>query len=303
MKLRPEREIWHRTVWLRPTLNHDDGRHPHLLGQGARLCARIRTEFAAARCRQSPSLLERPQVNPFDERQEMIRESLTAILAAALSVLLVQPALADPGEGDRLNGLTDPGILALITDDDLFAVTDLVVILSPPTDPPRTQRYGPYESGSPDSGTCGNDWAEDTFERVFFVREESATSFTIVQQFKHGSFVTNAGPSPGACDVNDGTPPGTVTAGIIGSMHGYFIISVSAPAGQTSTDPACQPTPGCTTAGFIESHFAGSTFTVGTFFFHYSGYDGSNKQLVVHSWKNASADRGGNRGDIASAQP
>jgi hypothetical protein len=38
----------------------------------------------------------------------------------------------------------------------------------------------------------------------------------------------------------------------------------------------------------------------GTLFDHYAGYDGTNQQLVVNEWKNASADHGGNHGDIAS---
>jgi hypothetical protein len=78
-------------------------------------------------------------------------------------------------------------------------------------------------------------------------------------------------------------------------MHGYFVITVTGT--QTSTDANCQPGPECTTAGFIESHFTGSAFTIGTFFFHYSAGD---QGLVEHEWKNASDDRGGNHGDIRS---
>jgi hypothetical protein len=35
-------------------------------------------------------------------------------------------------------------------------------------------------------------------------------------------------------------------------------------------------------------------------FFHYTGYDGWNNTLVAHEWKNASCNRGGNHGDIAT---
>jgi hypothetical protein len=156
--------------------------------------------------------------------------------------------------------------------------------------------------GSPDSGTCGNEWAEDTFDRVFFVSQRGPTSYTVVEQFKNGAFITDAGFSLGACDSSDGTPPGTVGENIHGTMHGYLIISVTGT--QTSSDSACifgMPAVPCTTTGFIESHFTGAAFTVGTFFFHYAGYDGNNQQLVVHEWKNASADRGCNHGDIATA--
>jgi hypothetical protein len=40
------------------------------------------------------------------------------------------------------------------------------------------------------------------------------------------------------------------------------------------------------------------TCSVSTFFFHYSAGD---QALIQHEWKNASSDRGGNSGDIRSA--
>jgi len=57
---------------------------------------------------------------------------------------------------------------------------------------------------------------------------------------------------------------------------------------------------GCTTERFINTHFTSCypvTCTVTTFFDHYAAGDQS---LLYHEWKNASADRGGNGGDIAS---
>jgi hypothetical protein len=95
-----------------------------------------------------------------------------------------------------------------------------------------------------------------------------------------------------------------VGSGITGSMHGYFIISTG-PFTQTSTDPSCvagSPSTPCTTAGFINSHFAGCAYpappcAVTTFFFHFAAGD---QGLVEHEWKNASDDRGGNHGDIRS---
>jgi hypothetical protein len=164
--------------------------------------------------------------------------------------------------------------------------------------PNATQHYGSYASASPDSGTCGNNWAEDTFDRDFTVHNNNDGTFTIVEQFKNGSFVTMSGPSPGACDITDGTPPGTISAGKTGSMHGYEIITVTGT--QTSQDASCvagMPTAPCDTASFIATHFAGAS-TVGTYFFHYSAGD---QGLTYHEWKNASTDRGGNHGDIADA--
>jgi hypothetical protein len=219
--------------------------------------------------------------------------------AAAIGLLLCGVAAAAP-DSASIAGVTSPSILTMIgsTGDDAFSTMSLS-----PVDPSGTptQHYGPYASGSPDSGTCGNDWADDTFDRDFTVRTNSAGT-TVVEQFKNGSFVTlGPGPSPGACDSSDGYGPGTINAGHTGSMHGYFIISGTLV--QTSTSPYCNAVAmtnaDCTTATFIDTHFVpcyGATCTVSTFFDHYSAGDQS---LAVHEWKNASCDRGGNHGDIA----
>ena len=223
------------------------------------------------------------------------------LIAAAVGglVIAVGRGSADADYNHFTSGVTSPAVLALITDDDLFATADLSQLLDPPG---STQHYGPYASGSPDSGTCGNDWAEDTFNRDFAVRSDGTGGCTIVEQFKNGSFVTNFGFSPGACDITDGSPPGTVDAGITGSMHGYFIISNVRT--QTSMSPYCDAlamtNTGCTTTTFVNTHFAPcypATCQVTTFLFHYAAGDQS---LVEHEWKNASADRGGNHGDIRS---
>src|SRR2546425_1755523 len=192
-----------------------------------------------------------------------------------------------------------------ITSDDLLLTADLTTLVDPPVT--STQHFGPYPSTSPDSGTCGNDWATDTFDRHFTVKRNPDGTFLVVQQFKQGSFVTMMGASPGSCDTTDGSPPGTVAPGKNGSMQGYFIIPLPAGIMQTSTDPSCVagvPSAPCTTTGFIDSHFTPlcypATCPVTTFFFHYSAGD---QMLVEHEWKNASADRGGNHGDIRSSLP
>lgn len=230
-----------------------------------------------------------------------MKRLLIALLSAVTAALALGggQAAADPDSNNGTSGLTNPLVSALIGDDALFATADLTVLLSS-GGMNRTQHYGPYPSTSPDSGTCGNDWADDTFDRHFTVRSNGDGTFTVVQQFKRGSFVTNGiPPSPGSCD--DG-PLGTVDPGITGSMHGYFIISnVGA---QTSTSPFCDAVSSnanCTTTKFINSHFTACypfTCTVTTFFFHFAA---GNQGLAEHEWKNASEDRGGNHGDIRSA--
>src|SRR5688572_20784658 len=150
---------------------------------------------------------------------------LVVALVAVLAALAVgAPAAADPGaEGG--SGVTDPLVLALITNDTVFALADLTPLLSAGGQY-RTQHYGPYPSTSPDSGTCGI-WATDQFDRHFTVRSNHDGTYTVVQQFKRGTFVVNPPeqPSPGSCDATDGRGPGTVNGGVTGTMHGYFIIS------------------------------------------------------------------------------
>ena len=227
----------------------------------------------------------------------MVIRAVAALLAVILALINASAASADPGGDGRVSGVPDPVIAALITNDDSFALADLSVLLASPTTP--TKHYGPFPSSSPDSGTCGNDWAEDYFDRVFTVRQTGPTTYTVVQQFKRGTFVTNTGFSPGACEVDDGSSTLFVAGGLNGTMHGYFIITVTG-ATTYNPDPNCVPTGECTTFGFISHHFPGAVYDIPTYFFHYAGYDGSNQALVEHEWKNASEDRGGNHGDIAT---
>jgi hypothetical protein len=225
-------------------------------------------------------------------------------IAAGLCVAGGQ-ASADPESNHGTSGLTSPALLALIVNDDVFATADLTTVLATPG-MNATQHYGPYPSSSPDSGTCGNDWATDMFDRHFTVRQDAAGTFTVVQQYKNGSFVTDppTQPSPGSCDLSDGSPPGTVDPGIVGSMHGYLIVPLPVGTMQTSTSPYCNATAmtdaNCDTTTFINTHFTPcyqSTCSASTYFFHYAAGD---QGQVEHEWKNASDDRGGNHGDIRS---
>lgn len=149
-----------------------------------------------------------------------------------------------------------------------------------------TQHYGPIPSTSPDSGTCGNDWANDTFERHFTVNPNKPN--VVEEQFKNGSFVTVAGASPGACQ--NGNNGKTVGAGVQGKTHGEFTIVVT--GGTYNPNATCTNVTCGTTAGFIATVYGPTAnYDIPTFLVHYSA--GRNGE-----WKNASADRGGNQGDI-----
>ena len=165
-----------------------------------------------------------------------------------------------------------------------------------------TQFYGTYRSDSTDSGTCGNDWANDTFKRSFVVHK-SGSSYTVYEFFTDGAFTTLGGFSPGACESST-VPQGTVLPNIHGSMGGFFVIPLPAGTVQTSTSRSCVagvPTAPCTTQDFIDTHFTPcygiGTCPVTSFYF---GYDARDQGLIQRHWVNASADLGGNRGDIRS---
>jgi hypothetical protein len=149
-----------------------------------------------------------------------------------------------------------------------------------------TAHYGPYASNSPDEGTCGNTWAEDTFNRVYTVKTKpSGGKYNLVEQFKKGTFQTLAGPSPAACGTD---PGGTLSGSVKGKMQGSFSIVVS--NGTYNAGATCSSL--CYTKEFVEDFFgAGATYEVTSFDIHYNAKKHGQ-------WKNASADKGGNSGDI-----
>jgi hypothetical protein len=252
--------------------------------------------------------------NPFF----MERGTGKSIAAVAVIILILGgwafPRFVSASPEPTSFGMTSPGIASLIASvgDDTFSTTDLSVLLSA-LDPNGPTHYGPYGSSSPDSGTCGNNWADDTFARHFTVSTVDGM-LQVVEQFKDGSFLTPsttppnpsqpANPSPGACQTSS-TPAGFVNDGILGDLHGYFVIPLPGET-QTSTSAYCNAmlmtNSNCDTATFIDTHFTPPCYGSGacsatTFFFHYNAGD---QGLISHEWKNASPDRGGNTGDIRS---
>jgi hypothetical protein len=159
-----------------------------------------------------------------------------------------------------------------------------------------TVHFGPINSGSPDSGTCGNNWATDTYKRVFdaATMPNSDSTYTVTESFIAGRFVTVAGPSPDACDPT-GTTGSTIGDGVTGSFSGNFLVIVSGGV----FDPSATCDSGCgTTAGFVMTVYgAAATYNVTSFGFTYHA---NGPDLSQREWHNASGDQGGNSGDIRS---
>jgi len=154
--------------------------------------------------------------------------------------------------------------------------------------------FGPISSGSTDSGTCRPVWANDTYKRVF----DAATmpnldgTYNVTETFIAGRFVTVAGSSPGACESGPDSG-GTIGDGVTGSFSGNFMIVVS----NGHFDPSATCESGCdTTADFVATVYGpAATYDIPSFGFTYHA---NGPDLVQREWHNASADQGGNFGDI-----
>jgi hypothetical protein len=157
---------------------------------------------------------------------------------------------------------------------------------------------GPYASTSRDSGTCGNDWAIDLFNRNFTATLpiNGDGTYTVKETFTKGHFNTIAGQSPAACDgtyINHGA---AIAEGVSGKMGGSFTVIVS--NGVFDSNGVCVRNPDgqCTTAGWVAGFFGpDATYNVPQFNFTYTA---KHQGLQFRSWTNADA---GNSGDIATS--
>ena len=150
---------------------------------------------------------------------------------------------------------------------------------------PGVRNYGPFAGTSEDSGTCGNNWANDTFNRFFkvFTTRNNDGTYTVIEDFRQGSFVTVASQSPGACQPV-GDPTATVGDGVTGKFSGTFTVIVS-----HGTYNAAAAGVGTSTLDFVHAVFGpDATIDVPSFSFEYSTKHNG-------SWINSDA---GNSGDI-----
>jgi hypothetical protein len=181
-----------------------------------------------------------------------------------------------------------------------LAAMPVVATASDRQEGPGNVSYGPFASGSPDSATCGGDWADDTYKRVF---EASTTrnangTYSATEFFIAGHFVTRLHSSPGACNIPGTNTGGMIRAGVTGTFHGDFGIVVT--GGNFNPNADCNQTTCDTTAKWVHTVYgAASTYTTGpSFEFTYHAH---GEGLLMDMWHNASADRGGNFGDIRSS--
>jgi hypothetical protein len=155
-----------------------------------------------------------------------------------------------------------------------------------------TINYKYANSQSPDSSTCGPDWANDTVKRVYQVYPQQALdgTYRVVVQFKKGTFTTLQGVSPESCQAGDHNQ---LAAGITGSFHGTITMKVSGGTYSPSENVHC--TANCLLSDFVTAAFgAGATWTGPDFYFKYTT---TSTLACAKQWINAGT---GNGGDIAS---
>jgi hypothetical protein len=163
---------------------------------------------------------------------------------------------------------------------------------------PGTQHLGPFLVNTTDGGSCGNSWANDTFERRYTIISNGGGNFTVKEQDK-GTFVTIAGASPGACEAtsNHGA---FVSAGIAGNIEGSADFTVNS---ATYNPNGCNANPSlcATRGGFVTAVFpgAGGNLTFTAFNFEYSS---SDQSLAFHHWQDKSDQAVNDKfeGDIAN---
>jgi hypothetical protein len=163
------------------------------------------------------------------------------------------------------------------------------------TDQGGRVKYAYNGSMTPDSGTCGNNWADDTVDRRYFVYKDKAVdgSYRVKVKFNNGTFSTIAGDSPERCEAGTSN---TLTAGVTGTFSGSEVLKVTGEDGTwTPTKDVTCASSNCFITEFISAAFGPSaTFTVPDYFFSYTTTDAG---ACAKHWINAGT---GNAGDIAT---
>jgi hypothetical protein len=167
-------------------------------------------------------------------------------------------------------------------------------------------QFGPYALVDNDNGSCANPWAVDTETRTFSVHRNADGSYTVLRRDR-GTFLTNAGQSPGACETTKHHGH-TVIAGIHGKFHGYLVGKVT--GGTFNPNATCPADCGVTTtwiATFFGQSASFSCFTDSKtcrFDFEYTA--AKHQKLKYRHWFDKGTGAGTLlkerfRGDVANA--
>jgi hypothetical protein len=174
-------------------------------------------------------------------------------------------------------------------------------------------RDGPYTATTPDSGSCGNNWAIDLFARQFVISPKNNDgTWTVVEKFNAGRFITlgdgetGSAASPGHCDPDNAGSGGNthmLREGVSGSFSGSFTLTVdpgfnyTSSQGCNSTEPtsnAPSVDDGCTTKQWVELAFPGAIYNAPGATIHVAHYNLVYKALG-QQWIDADT---GDTGDI-----
>jgi len=90
-----------------------------------------------------------------------------------------------------------------------------------------------------DIGTCNNVWALDSFDKSYTITVNKDRTYNVQVNYKHGTFVTLPGRSPGACEKSVTGNGNTVLAGITGRTHQEYNGTVKGTLSGATCDATC----------------------------------------------------------------
>jgi hypothetical protein len=183
----------------------------------------------------------------------------------------------------------------------------------PDEDGKAKKRHSKYQFtvATTDNGSCQNEWANLVLRRTFQVKDNGDGTFTLTRRDR-GTFVTNAGRSPGACDTT-GRHGQVVVAGVRGKIVGFLRGKVT---GGTFNPNATCPAPAAEcgfTDVFIATFFGpNAEFTCFTnsrdcaFNYNYTAPKRGTQELKYRHWQDKGKGAGSFLreefiGDIASS--
>jgi hypothetical protein len=103
--------------------------------------------------------------------------------------------------------------------------------------------------GADDIGTCNNVWALDSFNKFYTITANHDGTYNLQVDYKNGTFVSNAGSSPGACE--SGSDNGeTIAADVTGKTQQQYNATVTSLATPDRT-PDCAANNGCAGSGNV----------------------------------------------------